>query len=88
MEKNYTCLIANHCPGTTLLPELPGGASCKEPSVSVGGLRDMSSIPGLGRSLKGGHGKNPLQYSYLENPTDRGAWQSYSPWGHKESDKD
>ena len=33
----------------------------------------MSSIPGLGRSLGGGHG-NPLQYSCLENPMDRGAW--------------
>ena len=33
----------------------------------------MGSIPGLGRSPGGGHG-NPLQYSCLENPTDRGAW--------------
>ena len=31
--------------------------------------------PGLGRSPEGGHG-NPLQYSYLENPMDRGAWQA------------
>ena len=34
---------------------------------------DMGSIPGLGRSPGGGHG-NPLQYSCLENPKDRGAW--------------
>ena len=34
--------------------------------------RDVSSIPGSGRSPGGGHG-NPLQYSCLENPTDRGA---------------
>ena len=33
----------------------------------------LGSIPGLGRSLEGGHG-NPLQYSCLENPMDRGAW--------------
>ena len=33
----------------------------------------MGSIPGLGRSPGGEHG-NPLQYSCLENPTDRGAW--------------
>ena len=33
----------------------------------------MSSIPGLGRSPGKGNG-NPLQYSCLENPTDRGAW--------------
>ena len=33
------------------------------------------SIPGLGRSPGGGH-NNPLQYSCLENPMDRGAWQA------------
>ena len=44
---------------------------------------DTGLIPGLGRSLGGGNG-NPLQYSCLENPVDRGAWQAtYSPWGHK-----
>ena len=36
--------------------------------------RDMGLIPGSGRSPGGGNG-NPLQYSCLENPTDRGAWQ-------------
>ena len=36
-------------------------------------IRDVSSMPGLGRSPGGGHG-NPLQYSCLENPMDRGAW--------------
>ena len=41
--------------------------------VSAGDVRDMGSIPGLGRSPGGGHG-NPFQYSCLENPTDRGAW--------------
>ena len=38
-------------------------------------IRDVGSIPGLGRSSGGGHG-NPLQYSCLENPMDRGAWQT------------
>ena len=33
-----------------------------------------SSIPGLGRTPRGGHG-NPLQYSCQENPMDRGAWK-------------
>ena len=42
----------------------------KESSCSAG---DTGSIPGSGGSLGGGHG-NPLQYSCLENPTDRGAW--------------
>ena len=40
--------------------------------ANVGDIRDMDSIPGLGRSPGGGHG-NPLQYSCLENPMDRGA---------------
>ena len=41
--------------------------------ASAGDVRDRGSIPGSGRSFKGGH-SNPLQYSCLENPTDRGAW--------------
>ena len=41
--------------------------------VSAGDTRDASSIPGSRRSPGGGHG-NPLQYSCLENPIDRGAW--------------
>ena len=41
----------------------------------AGDIRDAGSIPGLGRSPGGGHG-NPLQYSSLENPMDRGAWQA------------
>ena len=51
-----------------------GGARGKERlHANAGGLRDAGSIPGLGRSPGGGHG-NPLQYSCLENPMDRGAW--------------
>ena len=42
----------------------------KEPACNAG---DMGSIAGSGRSPGGGHG-NPLQYSCLENPRDRGAW--------------
>ena len=40
-----------------------------------GDARDMGSIPGSGRSPGGRHG-NPLQYSCLENPRDRGVWQA------------
>ena len=50
----------------------------KYPLANAGNL---GSIPGSGRSPGGGN-RNPLHYSYLENPMDRGAW----PWGHKESD--
>ena len=38
-----------------------------------GNTRDVSLIPGSGRSPSSGHG-NPLQNSFLDNPTDRGAW--------------
>ena len=41
--------------------------------VNAEDIRDAGSIPGSGRSPGGGNG-NPLQYSCLENPMDRGAW--------------
>ena len=44
-------------------------------SANAGDVRNAGSIPGLRRSPGGGHG-NPLQYSCLENPMDRGAWQA------------
>ena len=44
----------------------------KNQSASAGDIREAGSIPGSGRSPGGGHG-NPLQYSRLENPMDRGA---------------
>ena len=43
--------------------------------ANAGDLRDAGSIPGSERSPGGGHG-HPLQYSCLENPMDRGAWQA------------
>ena len=45
----------------------------KIPPSNAGDVRDTSSIPGSGRPPRGGHG-NPLQYSCLENPMDRGVW--------------
>ena len=57
-----------------LSKSLVGGASGKEPaSASAEDIRDVCSIPELGRSPGVGDG-NPLQYSCLENPMDRGAW--------------
>ena len=59
---------------------VPGGSVVKNPPANVG---DPGLIPGSGRSPGEGNG-NPLQYSCLENPMDRGAWWAgYSPWGHK-----
>ena len=51
----------------------PGGASGKEPPANAGDIRGVGSIPGSGRSSGEGYG-NPLQFSYLESPMDRGAW--------------
>ena len=47
----------------------------KNLSANAGVIRDTGLIPELGRSPGGGHG-NPLQYSCLENPMDRGAWRA------------
>ena len=43
--------------------------------ANAGDVGDVGSIPGSGRSPGGGNG-NPLQYSCLKNPNDRGAWQA------------
>ena len=48
----------------------------KNPPANAQDTRDMGSVPGLGRSLGGGHG-DPVQESCQENPMDRGAW-----WAH------
>ena len=49
-----------------------GGTVVKNPPANAGDVRDADSIPGLGRFPGGGNG-NPLQYSCLGNPKDRGA---------------
>ena len=53
----------------------PGGSVLKNLPANTGDARDTVSIPGLGQSPAGGNG-NPLQYSCLENSTDRGAWRA------------
>ena len=60
--------IATH----SSIPGLPCGSAGKESAFNAG---DMGSIPGLGKSPGEGN-VNPLQYSYLGNPMDRGAWQA------------
>ena len=52
-----------------------GGASGKNPPASAGDTGDLDSIPGLGISPGGEYG-NPLWYSCLENPMDRGDWRA------------
>ena len=62
----------------------------KNPPANAGGAKDVSLIPGSGRSPGVGNG-TPLQYSCLGNSMGRGAWGSsvhggHSPWGYRESD--
>ena len=59
----------------------PGGLVLKNLPANAGDSRNVGSIPGPGRSPGEGNG-NPLRYSCLENPMDRGAWQATS-WGHR-----
>ena len=65
------------CQMTWASPVVPGASQValvvKNPPATAEDLRDMGSIPGWGRSPGGEHG-NPLQYSCLENPMDKGAW--------------
>ena len=60
----------------------PGGSDGKE---SVCSAKDLSSIPGLGRFLGGGHG-SPLQYFCLKDSHGYRSLAGYNPWGQKESD--
>ena len=58
-----------------VLPVLPDRSVGKESACSAGDIGDRGSIPGPGRSPGEGNG-NPLHYSCLENPMDRGAWRA------------
>ena len=91
MEASYSAMnwgrsthICYKCDGTVLSAHTPpfvhlymshlhpGGSDSKESACNVG---QLGSIPGSRRSLGEGNG-NPLQYSCLENPMDRGAWRA------------
>ena len=63
---SFACLVQCCCPGRGF----PGDAGGKEPAC-----QHRSLIPGSGSSPGGGH-DNPLHYSCLENPMDRGAWRA------------
>ena len=56
--------------------DFPGGSDGKESACNTG---DLSSIPKSGKSPEEGN-SNPLQYSCLENPMDRGAWWATVHW--------
>ena len=69
MTQQLNTYINNVCIG------LPLWLSSKESTCNAGDAGDICWIPGLGKFPGGGHG-NPLKYSCLENPMDRGAWQA------------
>ena len=74
IEPMSPALQANSLPSenTRILIAVSGGS---EDKASVCNAGDLGLIPGLGRSPGEGNG-NPLQYSCLENPMDRGAWRA------------
>ena len=57
-----------------------GSTVVKNPPANTRNTGDVGSIPGSGRSSGGGNG-NPLQYSFLGNPMDRGTWQGSTVHG-------
>ena len=61
------------------LQGFPDGSDGKDSACNAG---DLSFIPGLGRYPEEGDGYS-LQYSYMENLMDRGAWWTTVPWGHR-----
>ena len=71
----------------SFFPGFPGGISGKEPACQCRRHKRHRLNPWVGEDpLEEGHG-NPLQYSCLGNPMDRGTWRAmYGLWGHKESD--
>ena len=81
--KDCTCpSVPEHlCPFPRALG-FPGGSDDKE---SAWNARDLGLISGSGRS-PGEEGGNPLRYSCLGNPMDKGSLGGYSPGGRKESD--
>ena len=79
VSSGATCVVKKELPFSKGFPD---GSGVKNPSANVG---DVGLIPGLGRSPGEGNG-NPLQYSVLENPMDRGAWRATVRAVAKESD--
>ena len=66
-----TILVCDFSTGAVL--GFPGGSVVKNPPASARDSGDQSSIPGLGKSPRGGNG-NPLSYTCLENSMDKEAW--------------
>ena len=70
---SYICVCAVSIHIYICIMGHPWWLTSEESPCNAGATGDMALIPGLGRSPGGGN-SNPLQYSCLENPVDRGAW--------------
>ena len=94
MLSNYLILCYLFLPFPSIFPSIRGFSKWVGSSYQVGKFMHIISNPPhnpvklfpLSLLYKGEGNGNPLQYSYLENPMDRGVWQAYNPWGHEESD--
>ena len=71
---NIDTKVLNRILATGSLSFLNGSAGT-ESACDAGDTGNAGSVPGSGRSSRGGNG-NPFQYSCLKNPADRGAWKS------------
>ena len=84
-RRSNQSILKEFSPGCSLETDVEAETPILWPA-NAGDARDEGSVPALGRSPGGGNG-NPLQYSCLKNPMDRGTWQAtVHGWGHKESD--
>ena len=70
-----SCDLHTTCPSSSNILDLAVALVVKNPPASAGDIRDVGLIPRSGRSPGEGRG-SPLQYSFLENIIDRGAWQA------------
>ena len=84
IQFKFNCIKSIKQPGNTnCVLGFPGGAGVKNPPANA---EDAGSIPESGRSPRKGNG-NPLQYSCLKNPMDRGTWRATAHGVSKESDE-
>ena len=72
-SRSYSLKVTSDNGFICMFPVFPGGATVKNLPANAGNIRDVGSIPGSRRSPEEGN-DSPLQYSHLENSTDRGAW--------------
>ena len=81
----YVYIYKSVCVSLNHFMAFPMALVVKNLPANAGDAGDPGSIPGSGRSPGGGH-DNPLQYSCLENPVNRGAWRATVHGVSKESD--